>query len=93
MTYRRVTWPNPVRKKLLSFRSPHYTPEESLDFISQFILHAEDLLSNDAISKFYTEESGPFKGVSRVVVRGFTMYFEMVEHEVKILAVKFPREN
>ncbi|OFW75582.1 MAG: hypothetical protein A2201_11815 [Alicyclobacillus sp. RIFOXYA1_FULL_53_8] len=93
MAYRRVTWPNPVRKKLLSFRSSRFTPEETLDFISQFILHTEDLLSNDTISRFYTEESGPFKGMSRVVILGFTVYFEMVEHEVKILAVRFPREN
>lgn len=57
MTSRHVTWPSPVRNKLLTFRSPHFTPEETLAFIAQFILNTEDILTNEIVGQFYTEES------------------------------------
>jgi len=46
VTTRRIMWPSPIRLKLLAFRSPHFTPDETLDFIAQFILGTEDILSN-----------------------------------------------
>ena len=93
MNGRRVIWPGPIRAKLVSFRSPHFTPEETSDFIAQFILETEDFLLNPLISRLYTEERGEFKGVSRCVIRGFRVYSELVDNDVVILAVKFPREN
>ena len=78
--------------KLLTFRSPHFTPDETLDFIAQFIVETEDVLSNPIVSRHYTEEYGEFKGISRIVVRKFSVYFEVLGHDVVILAVKFPGE-
>ena len=92
MTIRYVTWPLPVRDKLLTFRSPRYTSEETLDYIAQFILNTENILKNDIIGRFYTEESGQYRGISRIVVHAFKVYFEIKGDEVVILAVKFPRE-
>lgn len=93
MTNRYVTWPSPVRRQLLTFRSPHFTPEETLDFIAQFILDVEDHLTNEIVGRFYTEERGQYRGISRVVVRGFKVYFETHGDEILILALKFPRQN
>ena len=93
MNGRRVIWPGPIRAKLVSFRSPHFTPEETFDFIAQFAMEAEDLLLNPIFSQLYTEERGEFKGLSRCVIRGFRVYSEFVGNDVVVLAVKFPREN
>ena len=92
MTTRRIIWPSPIRLKLLTFKSPHFTPDETLDFISQFILETEGVLSNPMVSRHYTEEYGEFKGISRIVIRKFKVYFEVSGHDVVILAVKFPGE-
>ena len=92
MTTRRIIWPSPIRLKLFTFRSPHFTPDETLDFIAQFILETEDVLSNSKVSRHYTEEYGEFKGISRNVIRKFRVYFEVLGHDVVILAVKFPGE-
>ena len=92
MTTRRIKWPTPIRMKLLTFRSPHFTPDETLDFIAQFIVETEDVLSNPIVSRHYTEEYGEFKGISRIVIRKFRVYFEVLGHDVVILAVKFPGE-
>ena len=78
MTTRRIKWPTPIRMKLLTFRSPHFTPDETLDFIAQFIVETEDVLSNPIVSRHYTEEYGEFKGISRIVVRKFSVYFEVL---------------
>lgn len=37
---RNVIWTPAVREKLIEFRSPRYTSEETLDFISQIVLEA-----------------------------------------------------
>ena len=92
MTARRIIWLSPIRLKLLTFRSPHFTPDETLDFIAPFILETEDVLSNPIVSQHYTEECGEFKGISRIVIPEFRVYFEVSGHDVAILAVKFPGE-
>lgn len=93
MIKRQIIWPTPIRRKLLAFRSYHFTPDETLDFITQFIMETQDILSNLVISRYYTEEHGDFKGISRIVIRKFKVYFEISGNDVVILAVKFPGES
>ena len=50
-----VIWPRPVRDKLLAFRSEHFTPEETYNFIVSVISETESLLLNPVLSKVYTE--------------------------------------
>lgn len=88
-----VLWPPAVRYKLSQFRSERFTPEETYDFISQFILETEVILTNPIIGKAYTEESGIYVGLSRIVVKRFRIYFEQRENEVWIVAVLFPGEK
>ncbi len=60
METRFVIWTPAVREKLIEFRNSRFTPEETLDFISQLILETEGLLKNPLIGKVYTEESGKY---------------------------------
>jgi hypothetical protein len=60
METRNVIWTPAVRKKLIEFRSSRFTPEETLDFISQLVLETEDLLNNPLFEKAYTEEFGKY---------------------------------
>lgn len=69
MYNRNVIWSPAVKQKLTQFRSERFTPEETFDFVSQFILETEALLENYIIGKSYTEEFGKYKGISRVVVK------------------------
>jgi hypothetical protein len=75
MKSRKVVWLPVVRDKLVQFRSIRFTPEETFDFISQLVLETEDLLRNPVLGKTYTEELGKYKGISRIVVRKFRVYF------------------
>ena len=93
MTSRRVIWPSPIRMKLLSFESIHFTSDETLDFIAHFVLETEQALLNPVISQYYTEDHGEFQGVSRIVIRKFKVYFELIGYDAVILAIKFPRES
>lgn len=93
MITRNVIWTPAVRKKLVEFRSSRYTPEETMDFISQFVLETEGLLNNPLIGKAYTEEFGKYKGISRIVIRKFQIYFKQFNNDVIIIAVLFPGEN
>lgn len=54
------------------------------------LLEAEDLLSNPALTKAYTEEFGRYKGLSRVVIRRFKIYYKDVDNQIVIEAVLFP---
>ncbi|MDG5788638.1 hypothetical protein QA612_14240 [Evansella sp. AB-P1] len=90
---RNVIWSPAVKEKFTLFRSERYTPEETLDFISQFIIETEDLLKNRIIGQTYTEEFGKYKGITRVVVKRFRVYYKLINNDVVILAVLFPREN
>lgn len=67
MDYRNVIWTPVVRKKIIEFRSERFTPEETLNFISQIIIETEELLKNPIIGKTYTEEFGKYRGISRIV--------------------------
>ncbi|MBU9711857.1 hypothetical protein [Evansella tamaricis] len=80
-------------EKLTLFRSKRFTPEETFDFITQFILETEDILGNDIIGKSYIEEFGKYKGISRVIIKKFRVYYKLIDKEVVFLAVVFPGEN
>lgn len=88
-----ILWSPAVRNKLAQFRSKHFSPEETFDFISQLILETEALLSNRILSKAYSEEDGPYAGMSRIVIKRFRLYFEQFENEILIVAVLFPGEK
>ncbi|MDC3412451.1 type II toxin-antitoxin system RelE/ParE family toxin [Aquibacillus sp. 3ASR75-11] len=90
---RNVIWSPVVKEKLTLFRSERFTPEETLDFISQFIIETENLLKNRIIGKTYTEEFGKYKKVTRVVIKRFRVYYKLIENDVVILAILFPGEN
>lgn len=93
MNSRNVIWPPNVRDKLIQFRSIRYTSEETFDFISQIVLETEDLLKNEVIGRTYTEEFGKYKGISRIVVKKFRIYFERINNDIIIVAILFPGEN
>ncbi|MBM7634016.1 type II toxin-antitoxin system RelE/ParE family toxin [Geomicrobium sediminis] len=93
MTNRNIIWPPAVKKKLLKFRSEHFTPEETLDFISQVVLEIEDTLKNPILGQTYTEESGSYKGISHMVIKKFRIYFERMDDDVVIIAILFPGEK
>lgn len=93
METRNVIWTPTVREKLIGFRSSKFTPEETLDFISQLIIETEDLLKNPLLGKAYTEEFGKYKGISRIVIKKFQIYFRQVRNDIVILAFLFPGEN
>jgi hypothetical protein len=61
-------------------------------FLNLF-LETEDLLKNPIIGKTYTEEFGKYKGISRVVIKKFQIYFKPVDDNVLIIAILFPGEN
>lgn len=93
MNERNVIWSPAVKEKLTQFRSEKYTHEETFDYISRFILEIEELLANSIIVKSYTEEIGKYKGISRMVVKKFRVYYKFTQNDVVILAVLFPGEN
>ena len=93
MEFRNVLWTPIVREKLLDFRSIRFTPEETLDFISQIVLETEDLLKNPFLGKVYTEEFGKYKGISRIVIKKFQIYFKQMDNYIVIIAVLFPGES
>ncbi|UFT98717.1 hypothetical protein KO561_16185 [Radiobacillus kanasensis] len=93
MEERNVIWSPAVKEKLIQFRSERFTTEETFDFITQFILETEKLLGNSIIRKSYIEENGEFKGISRVVIKKFRVYYKLIGNEAIILAILFPGEN
>lgn len=93
MLDRNVIWSPVVKEKLTRFRSDRFSPEETFDFISQFILETEGLLNNRIFGKSYTEEIGKYKGITRVVVKKFRVYYKILNNDVVILAILFPGEN
>ena len=93
MKFRHAIWTPIVREKLLSFRSIRFTSEETFDFISQLVLETEDLLKNPYLGKVYTKESGKYKGISRIVIKKFQIYFKQMDNNIVIIAVLFPGEN
>jgi mRNA-degrading endonuclease RelE of RelBE toxin-antitoxin system len=88
-----VIWLPSVRTNLIQFRSERFTSDETFDFISQFVLEVEDYLMNPVFGKAYTEEFGDYRGMIRIVVRKFRVYYEQVDDELTIVAVLFPGEK
>lgn len=93
MDSRNVIWLPVVRDKLVQFRSIRFTPEETLDFISQLVLEIEHQLKNPVVGKTYTEEFGKYKGISRIALKKFRVYFQQFNNEIIIVAILFPGEN
>lgn len=93
MKYRNVIWTPIVREKITEFRSERFTPDETLNFISQIILETEDLLKNPVISKTYTEELGEYRGISRIVVKKFKIYYKQFDNDITIIGLLFPGEG
>ena|SRR5690625_1022382 len=93
MNSQKIIWLPKVKDKLTQYRSKHFSSEETFDFISTIIIEAKDLLNNPFLSKTYTEEFGEFKGISRIVIRKFKLYFERDENNIVIVAVLFPGES
>jgi hypothetical protein len=54
MDTRVLVWSPAVRNKLACFRSERFSPEETFDFISRFVLETEAILSNPFLGKAYT---------------------------------------
>jgi hypothetical protein len=57
------------------------------------IIEAEALLLNQVWSKSYTEESGEYKGFSRIVIKKFRIYFKLIDRNIVVAAVLFPGEK
>lgn len=93
MEDRNVIWLPVVRNKLSQYRSEHFTQEETLDFISQVIIEIDALLKNPVLTQTYTEEFGLYKGLSRIVIKKFRVYFKANEDGIIILAILFPGEK
>ncbi len=58
-----------------------------------WISEIEKLLLNPVISRTYTEEYGEYKGVSRIIVSKFKVYYKRRGDDIVIVAVKFPGEE
>ena len=93
MGIRKVFWLPSVKIKLKEFRSDHFSPEESFQYISAIIVETEKLLDNPVLSKSYEEESGVYKGISRILVRRFKVYYEWFGEDIIILGILFPGEK
>lgn len=93
MKLRNVIWTPVVRGKIIEFRSERFTPEETLDFISQVIKETENLLKNPIIGKTYTEEFGKYRGISRTVVKKFRIYYKQFDNDIVIIGLLFPGES
>ncbi|MFD2760326.1 hypothetical protein [Lentibacillus juripiscarius] len=88
-----IIWLPIVREKLLQFRSEHFTSEETLEFIFKLILDTEEFLKNEFVGETYTEEFGTYKGISRIVVRKFRVYYEKNQDNIIVLGILFPGEK
>lgn len=93
MGTKNIIWLPVVRKKLLQFRSEHFTSKETLEFISELILDIEELVKNEFVLETYTEEFGVYKGLSRIVIRKFRVYYEKNKDNIIVLGILFPGEK
>jgi hypothetical protein len=93
MIGKKVEWPEPMLEKLLSLYSDHYTQEETNDYMINLILESEDLLLNPAIGMTYVEEFGEFKGLFRIVIRKFKIFYKVINEDIVVVAILFPGEK
>lgn len=82
-----------AKSKLRHYKSEYYTEDETREFIRKLSKEVESLLLNPFLSKRYKEEKGTYLGMSRIVVRKFKIYYEKIDDEIIIVAVKFPKEK
>ncbi|WP_245745372.1 hypothetical protein [Lentibacillus persicus] len=57
------------------------------------ILDTEEFLKNELVGETYTEEFGIYKGLSRIVVRKFRVYYEKNQDNIIVLGILFPGEK
>lgn len=88
-----VLWPGPVKSKLLSFNTKYFTREETDSYLKALVSEIEGSLLNLVISKRYEEDSGKYKGVSKMVTHKFRIYYKCVESMIIVVDIKFPGEN
>lgn len=93
MSDRNIVWLPSVRNKLIKYRNYRFTPDETLVYISQIVLEIESLLKNPILGRTYTEEVGDYRGVSRVLVKKFRIYYQQVHNDIVIVAILFPGEK
>ncbi len=86
MNERNIICPPRVRKKLIQYRSNRFTPEETLNYISQIVSETERLLKNPILGRAYTKEIGEYKGISRIIIKKFKVYFEKANNDIVIIA-------
>lgn len=89
----KVIWPTPIKSKLFSFYSEHFTPKETRRYLGFLIVRTEDLLLNETVSVRFKEDTGKYKGISRIVIDRFKIYYKRTNNEIIIIGIKFPREN
>ncbi|MBP1968518.1 plasmid stabilization system protein ParE [Virgibacillus natechei] len=77
-----------ARDKLKRYKSEYYTEDETREYLRKLSTELESLLLNPFPSKRYLEEQGKYKGVSRIVLHKFIFYYEKVDDEIIVLAVK-----
>lgn len=89
MDSRNIIWTPVVRKKLTGFRNENFTVAETLKHISQIISETENLLKNPIIGT----EFGVYKGISRVVIRKFKIYYKQINNDIVVIGILYPGEN
>jgi hypothetical protein len=93
MKHHRVIWTPTIWEKLKNFRSEHFTSTETYNYINQLIIDTENLLKNPIVGKTYTEEDGRFKGISRIVIKQFRIYYKRIDDDIVIIGLLYPKEN
>jgi plasmid stabilization system protein ParE len=71
----------------------YFTPDETLDYVSQIVLEIESLLKNPVLGRTYTEEVSDYRGVSRVIVKKFRIYYQQDHNDIVIVAILFLGEK
>ena len=90
---REVIWTEAAEHKLQKYKSEYFTMMETRDFIAHLIYDIESLLVNSVFAKGYKEEYGSLKGMNRIVIRKFKVYYVKRDEKNIIVAVKFSGEK
>ncbi|WP_245833155.1 hypothetical protein [Oceanobacillus timonensis] len=59
----------------------------------KLIIDIEEFLKYEIVGQTYVEEFGVYKGLSRIVIRKFRVYYEKDKNDIIVLAVLFPGEK
>ncbi|RKQ34330.1 type II toxin-antitoxin system RelE/ParE family toxin [Oceanobacillus halophilus] len=89
----KVYWSESAERKMLTYESKYFTIVETRSYIAYLMNSIENILLNPHLSTRYTEEQGKYKGLSRVVFNKFKIYYEKLDNQIIIVAIKFPREK